>query len=263
LKILNSQEELDLIVLTRGGGSQADLRWFDTKEIAYAITSSRVPVVSAIGHHEDTCVAEEVCFLRQKTPTAAADYVVSLVLDTKTKLNQIHQFFARSLEKGLKEAWQRNRQCLTLMAMASQNRFEKEQHILSGLKQNITLCFERFFQYKKTQLVKYSTGLSHVAKISLQQQENKLSESLKDIEYSSKISLNHLNNLLTLHQNGLENQDPRPWLNKGFTRLYDIQKEAYVSSVDELKTIKTFKVYLPDGSALVESKGVIYPKEKS
>ncbi|MBF0443710.1 MAG: exodeoxyribonuclease VII large subunit, partial [Oligoflexales bacterium] len=78
----------DLIVLTRGGGSAADLRWFDSPQIAYAIALCRTPVVAAIGHHEDFCVAEEICFHREKTPTAAADYIIHVIQDTKDRISE-------------------------------------------------------------------------------------------------------------------------------------------------------------------------------
>ena len=61
-----SSLDLDAIVLTRGGGSAADLRWFDSPEIAYALAESRVPVISAIGHHDDVCVAELISPFTEK-----------------------------------------------------------------------------------------------------------------------------------------------------------------------------------------------------
>lgn len=79
---------VDLIVVTRGGGSAADLRWFDAPEIAYAVVQSTVPIVAAIGHHDDVCVAEEVCYLRQKTPTAAADFVVGVFANTLERIER-------------------------------------------------------------------------------------------------------------------------------------------------------------------------------
>ena len=66
----------DLIVVTRGGGSAADLRWFDDRGLALCVANLHTPVVSAIGHHDDRCVLEEISFSRQKTPTAAADYIL-------------------------------------------------------------------------------------------------------------------------------------------------------------------------------------------
>lgn len=76
----------DLIVLTRGGGSLADLRWFDTPQVAYAIANCEVPIVAAIGHHDDICIAEEICFHREKTPTAAADFIIHTLRATEDKI---------------------------------------------------------------------------------------------------------------------------------------------------------------------------------
>ena len=82
-----SSLDLDAIVLTRGGGSAADLRWFDSPEIAYALAESRVPVISAIGHHDDVCVAELISFHREKTPTAAADFFINKISQTSTLID--------------------------------------------------------------------------------------------------------------------------------------------------------------------------------
>ncbi len=72
------EKKCDVIVITRGGGGASDLRWFDTPQVAYAIAQCPIPIVAAIGHHDDICVAEEIAFHREKTPTAAADYIVQL-----------------------------------------------------------------------------------------------------------------------------------------------------------------------------------------
>ncbi len=65
-------KDLDLIVLTRGGGSREDLWPFNDESLAYAIAASRVPVVSAVGHEIDTSVSDLVADFRAATPTHAA-----------------------------------------------------------------------------------------------------------------------------------------------------------------------------------------------
>ena len=80
-----SQMNLDAIVLTRGGGSAADLRWFDTvPRLPYALAEAKMPI-SAIGHHDDVCVAELISYHREKTPTAAADFLITKIKQTFTK----------------------------------------------------------------------------------------------------------------------------------------------------------------------------------
>ncbi len=69
---LASREELDVIVVTRGGGSVEDLWAFNEERVARAIAASHLPVVSAIGHEVDFTIADFVADLRCATPTDAA-----------------------------------------------------------------------------------------------------------------------------------------------------------------------------------------------
>ncbi len=77
---------VDVIVITRGGGSRADLSWFDQRDLAVAIAECSVPVITAVGHEVDTSIADLVAHHACKTPTAAAEFLVEKVEETSARL---------------------------------------------------------------------------------------------------------------------------------------------------------------------------------
>jgi exodeoxyribonuclease VII large subunit len=72
-------EDVDVVVLVRGGGARSDLAPFDAEGVARAITEMPVPVLTGIGHEVDRTVADEVAHTCCKTPTAVAGLVVDQV----------------------------------------------------------------------------------------------------------------------------------------------------------------------------------------
>lgn len=79
----------DLVVIIRGGGSQVDLSWFDSYNIAYHVTQFPLPVVTGIGHDKDMSVTDLVANKALKTPTAVADFIIECTAGIENHLFEL------------------------------------------------------------------------------------------------------------------------------------------------------------------------------
>lgn len=87
LKAFSRRDDIDIVLLMRGGGSKSDLAAFDDERIAMAIAGCAHPVFTGIGHEIDQSVADLVAHTECKTPTACADEVIAHVEGFLARLN--------------------------------------------------------------------------------------------------------------------------------------------------------------------------------
>ncbi len=97
------RQNVDVIVVTRGGGSAEDLWAFNEEIVARAIFESPVPVVSAVGHEVDTTLADHVADYRAPTPSAAAEAVAPVLADLQLHLATTRARMRKAVERKILE----------------------------------------------------------------------------------------------------------------------------------------------------------------
>jgi exodeoxyribonuclease VII large subunit len=98
----------DVIVLARGGGSFEDLLPFSDERVVRAVAGCAVPIVSAVGHEQDTPLCDLAADVRASTPTAAARLVVPDVVELRERLERSRA----ALHRGARSATQRHAQAV-------------------------------------------------------------------------------------------------------------------------------------------------------
>ncbi len=159
--------DIQVLVVTRGGGSLESLQAFNSEEVAKAIYSSRIPVISAIGHENDVTIADLVADVRASTPTDAGkilskdwneaviriDEIEENIYATfrmkcnelKNELNRMQQNFISCYQRSLDRYTEKIDQIDRSLSSCFQDMLRRFQHITDGF----ALCFNR---YKNTMM---------------------------------------------------------------------------------------------------------------
>lgn len=102
---LNNLDTLDVIVVTRGGGSADDLKAFNNEQVVRTIASSRVPTLVAIGHEVDSSLSELAADMRASTPSNAAEILVpdraAVIRQCWTELNNRQRILLQQIDRDI------------------------------------------------------------------------------------------------------------------------------------------------------------------
>ena len=93
--------EFDVVVIIRGGGATTDMSGFDTLALAENVANFPLPIITGIGHDRDECILDMVSYMRVKTPTAAAAFLIDHLSEVYTALVSARERIGRIAERHL------------------------------------------------------------------------------------------------------------------------------------------------------------------
>ena len=161
IKYLNSKEEVDVIIIARGGGSIEELWAFNDEALAYEIFNSEKPIISGVGHETDFTIADFVSDLRAPTPSAAAEIAVPSFIELNNKVNGLTSKLNSSAVFNLKQKYNRvdlanNR----LKANSPMNYLINQYNQIDKLSDMLTLKYKTNITMEKQKLIKANALLS-------------------------------------------------------------------------------------------------------
>jgi exodeoxyribonuclease VII large subunit len=101
VRYFNQQNNVDVIIIARGGGSAEDLAPFNNEGLARVVAASEIPVISAVGHETDFTIVDFVADLRAPTPSAAAELVIRSRQDIEEQAATLNDRLGRAMRYRL------------------------------------------------------------------------------------------------------------------------------------------------------------------
>ena len=251
IELANQRQEVDVLIVGRGGGSLEDLWCFNEEMVARAIFHSHLPVISAVGHETDVTIADFVADLRSPTPSAAAE----LVSRNQTELLQQLQYRRQRLEIALDRLFAEKRQKLKHLSLRLHNQHPQaqlriQQQLITQLSHRLQQTLRHHWQITAENLTALSMRLyKKPLPLCLQQYEQQLAQ--------LKVRLNsHMNLTLSLQQKQLahlcgklDSLSPLKVLARGYS-ITQNQQNLTIRSMKDVNVGEQIKTRLPDGDII-------------
>lgn len=160
LKYLDSREDIDVIIVGRGGGSFEELGAFNDEALARCIAELNTPVISAVGHETDFTIADFVADVRAATPSAAAELAVP---DKRTLLNEVDsigRIVLGEMERRISREDDKLESLLKRLSYSSPYRsLSDKQMELDGIFRQLEHAMFRSFSANREKLADYDSRL--------------------------------------------------------------------------------------------------------
>ena len=105
IELFNSHNDVDIIILARGGGSLEDLWAFNEEKVARSIFSSIIPIITGVGHETDFTIADFVSDLRAPTPSSAAEIAAPHLDELLSEILNYETRMLRVIQSQLEQRW--------------------------------------------------------------------------------------------------------------------------------------------------------------
>ncbi len=249
IETMNRLQEVDVLIVGRGGGSLEELWAFNEEPVARAIAASRIPVISAVGHETDYTIADFVSDLRAATPTAAAELSVPHHLELKQQLAYQEQRLYRSLRTLLQSKQE------TLERLQSSPYFlHPRRYMLESAER-----LDRLTQQLQYTLTAY-TGRIRERRLQLDHRLarhnplERIGYMRKDLQSIQQQLVRAVQNRSRLSQQRfaalikqLDALSPLKVMERGYSVVYDEQEQTVLNSITQVQPGDIVKIRMKDG----------------
>ncbi|MFE5322894.1 exodeoxyribonuclease VII large subunit [Paenibacillus sp. NPDC056579] len=250
IQAMNERNEVDVLIVGRGGGSLEELWAFNEEAVARAMFASAIPIISAVGHETDFTIADFVADLRAATPTAAAELAVPHHLELKQQLSYMRQ----QLQAGLTNQLQRSRDRL--------KRTQRSPVLLNPRRQLLVQPMERLDRTKEQlafQLRRKVAKLQekrmrldkHLSAFNPKEQtiyaRKRLDAAGRQLQQAMQQQRRSKQQQLASMIRHLDALSPLKIMQRGYSLVYDETERQLIKSIHQIQIGDVVKVRLADG----------------
>ena len=245
---LVEQEDYDVVIIGRGGGSIEDLWAFNEEPVVRRVSELSIPVISSVGHETDTTLIDFVSDMRAATPTAAAEIATPVLMEIHQQLRNLQT----RLEQALSRQLQIKRERMQALSNASifqnpERIYQVYQQRVDQLEMRLQQMMQQSVQHKRQQLVKHQHRLElgspsrrvQTEKQALQYLAKRLEQAQGQLMKDKKQQFQRVIQQLDL-------LSPLKIMNRGYGILQ--QEETIIKSVDQLEVNQELTIQLVDGT---------------
>ena len=245
---LVEQEDYDVVIIGRGGGSIEDLWAFNEEPVVRRVAELSIPVISSVGHETDTTLIDFVSDMRAATPTAAAEIATPVLMEIHQQLRNLQT----RLEQALSRQLQIKRERMQALANASifqnpERIYQVYQQRVDQLEMRLQQIMQQSVQHKRQQLVK------HQHRLELGSPSRRVQTEKQALQYLAKRLEQAQGQLMKdkkqQFQRAIQQLDllsPLKIMNRGYGILQ--QEETIIKSVDQLEVNQELTIQLVDGT---------------
>ena len=245
---LVEQEDYDVVIIGRGGGSIEDLWAFNEEPVVRRVAELSIPVISSVGHETDTTLIDFVSDMRAATPTAAAEIATPVLMEIHQQLRNLQT----RLEQALSRQLQIKRERMQALANASifqnpERIYQVYQQRVDQLEMRLQQIMQQSVQQKRQQLLKHQHRLELGSPSRRVQTEKQALQYLAKRLEQAQIQL--MKDKKQQFQRVIQQLDllsPLKIMNRGYGILQ--QEETIIKSVDQLEVNQELTIQLVDGT---------------